>query len=267
MLVIVKIGGKVLEDNLPTLIQEIKDNLFQNQFVLVHGGGKEVTDIASQMGKEQKFVLSPKGFRSRYTDKETLEIYTMVMGGINQRITVGLQSQNICSVGLSGVDGPFVKAKRKKRIIILDDRGRKRVIEGGYTGQIQEVQPTLLQLLLNHGYVPVVAPIAISEEFEPLNVNGDRIAANIAGALKADKLLLLTDVPGIMIDDEPLSHTTVSGLESMLPQIGPGMVTKAYAAMEALNLGVGEVIISPGLEKKPVSNSLSHKCGTVINHD
>lgn len=269
MLVVVKLGGRVLQENLSMLTQDIKNQLSKKHyFVLVHGGGTEVSEIASKMGKKQKFVVSPKGFRSRYTDKETLEIYTMVMmGRINKRITAALQSEGICGVGLSGIDGLLVKAKRKKRIIILDDRERKRVINGGYTGQIREVRSKLLRLLLRNGCIPVIAPIAISEEYEPLNVNGDRMAAHIARAVKADKLLLLTDVSGIMVNGKTLPKTTISELERMLSKVGPGMMTKAYATIEALKLGVGEVVISSGLEKKPVTLSLSHKCGTVVGHD
>lgn len=268
MLVVVKLGGKVLEENLSMLTQDIQNNLSNNQFVLVHGGGREVTEIASKMGKNQKFVLSPRGFRSRYTDKETIEIYTMVMmGSVNKRIITDLQRKGICSVGLSGMDGSLVKAKRKKRIIIVDDRGRKRVIDGGYTGQINEVHPKFLRLLLKNGCVPVVAPIAISEEFEPLNVNGDRMAAHIAGALKADKILLLTDVSGIMMDGKQLSQTTASELEKTLPEVGHGMMTKAYSAIEAINLGVDEVVISSGLEKKSITRSLSQNRGTVVSRD
>ncbi|MFW6111247.1 MAG: [LysW]-aminoadipate/[LysW]-glutamate kinase [Thermoproteota archaeon] len=269
MLIVVKLGGKVLEENLSMLIREVKDNLSNVEFVLIHGGGSEVTHIASKMGKKQKFVTSPKGFRSRYTDKETIEIYTMVMvGRINKRIISALQREGICGVGLSGIDGFLVEAKRKKRIIIVDERGRKRVIQGGYTGQICRVRSKLLKLLLNNGFVPVIAPIALSKDFEPLNVNGDRMAAHIAGALKADKLLLLTDVSGILVDGKILSKTTTSELEKILPTLGPGMTTKAYATIEALKLGVGEVIISSGLKDKPITSSLNQKeGGTVVNHD
>ncbi len=268
MLIVVKMGGKVLGENLSNLTRDINNNVCKKQFVLVHGGGLEITEIASKMGKKQEFVVSPKGFRSRYTDRETIEIYTMVMmGRINKRIVAALQSEAICSVGMSGLDGSSVKAKRKKRIAIMDDRGRKRVVDGGYTGQICEVNPKLLWVLLNNGFVPVIAPIAISEEFEPLNVNADRMAAHIAGALKADKLALLTDVSGITLDGEFLSKITTSELKKMLPKVGHGMMTKAYAAIEALNLGVREVVISSGLQKHPISSYPSHKCGTVIGHD
>jgi len=268
MLIVAKIGGNVIKKGFSHLITDIKNNLPENQIVLVHGGGAEVTEIASKMGKKQQFVISPRGFRSRYTDRETVEIYTMVMvGRINKRIVSALQSQGVPSVGLSGIDGMLVKAERKKRIIIVDERGRKRVVDGGYTGRISQVDTQILRLLLENGYLPVIAPIAASEEFEPLNVDGDRMAAHIAGALKADKLVLLTDVPGITLEGKLLTKTNTSELKELLPKIGHGMITKAYAAIEALSLGVSEVIISSGLEEKPLSSPLAYKCGTVISNE
>jgi len=269
MLIMVKVGGTTLKgESTSELFFDLKNILSENRVVFVHGGGVEVTEIASKLGKEQEFVVSPGGFRSRYTDKETIKIYTMVMAGkINKQIVSTLQSQGIPSVGLSGLDGLLVRAKRKKRIIIVDERGRKRVVDGGYTGKISEVNARLLWLLIENGYVPVIAPIAISEEFEPLNVDGDRTAAYVAGALKADRLIFLTDVEGLTLNGKLVSKLKVSEVKGVLPKIGRGMITKVYAAMEALNLGVGEVIITSGLEKQPISSSLGHKCGTVISRE
>ncbi|MDH5635118.1 MAG: [LysW]-aminoadipate/[LysW]-glutamate kinase [Candidatus Bathyarchaeota archaeon] len=268
MLIVVKIGGSILKGVSSELVSDIKDVLSKNHIVLVHGGGKEVTEIASKMGKKQEFVVSPKGFRSRYTDKETIEIFTMVMAGkINKQIVSILMSQGISAVGLSGLDGFLVRAERKKRLVIVDKRGRKRVVDGGYTGKISEVDASLLRLLIENGYVPVIAPVAISEEFEPLNVDGDRTAAYIAGALNADRLILLTDVEGLILEDELVSKLSVSEVKEVLPRIGRGMITKVYAAVEALNLDVGEVLISSGLERLPISSSLKHECGTVISRE
>jgi len=202
MLIVVKVGGSILEEVPAELVSDIKNVLSGNQLVLVHGGGKEVTEIASKLGKEQKFVFSPTGFRSRYTDKETMEIFTMVMvGRINKKLVSALQKQKIPALGLSGLDGFLVRAERKKRLVIVDERGRKRVIDGGYTGKIGQINVSLLQLLLEDGYVPLVSPVAVSEEFEPLNVDADRTASSIAGALKADRLVLLTDVEGFSSED------------------------------------------------------------------
>jgi [amino group carrier protein]-L-2-aminoadipate/L-glutamate 6-kinase len=266
MLLVIKMGGSILKEGASTdLVADLKSLLKDNQVVLVHGGGVEVTEIARKLGKEQKFIISPEGFRSRYTDKETIEIYSMVMAGkINKQIVLALQSQGVPAVGLSGLDAQILQAERKKRIIEVDERGRKRVIDGGYTGKINKVNTDLLRLLLEKGYVPIVTPIAISEEFEPLNVDGDRTAANIAGALKADKLILLTDVQGLMLKGERIPKITAGEVREVLSGIGAGMSTKIHAAMEALNEGVAEVLVTAGTGKNPISCGLKHETGTVI---
>ena len=265
MLIVVKMGGSILKEDPTEIVSDIKNVLSASQVVLVHGGGKEVTEVASKLGKNQDFVVSPDGFRSRYTDLETIEIFTMVMAGkINKRIVSKLQSQGVPAWGLSGLDGSLIRAERKKRLIVVDETGRKRVIDGGYTGKIGEVNAGMLRLMLDNGYVPVVSPLAIGQEFEPLNVDGDRAAAYVAGALKADRLVLLTDVDGLILNGKVVSKLNIAEAKSMISRIGKGMVTKMYAAMEALNMGVGEVLISSGFKRLPISSPLKHECGTVI---
>src|SRR3972149_2264249 len=137
MLLVVKMGGSILKEGASSeLVSDLQALAKENKIVLVHGGGVEVTEIAAKLGKEQKFIVSPEGFRSRYTDKETMEIYTMVMAGkLNKQIVLALQSLGIPAVGLSGLDGAILKAERKKKLIAMDERGRKKVIDGGYTGK------------------------------------------------------------------------------------------------------------------------------------
>jgi acetylglutamate/LysW-gamma-L-alpha-aminoadipate kinase len=269
MLFVIKMGGSILKEGASSnLVSDLKELLKENKAVLVHGGGVEVTEIAAKLGKEQKFIVSPEGFRSRYTDKETIEIYTMVMAGkLNKQIVLALQSQGIPTVGLSGLDGAILKAERKKKLIAVDERGRKKVIDGGYTGKISGVNPDLIQFLLGKGYVPIVTPIATSEEFEPLNVDGDRMAAFLAGALKADRLVLLTDVQGLSLKGSHISKISATEVKEVLPSIGLGMSTKVHAALEALNQGVNEVLITSGLGEHPISSALKHEVGTVITRE
>jgi acetylglutamate/LysW-gamma-L-alpha-aminoadipate kinase len=269
MLLVIKMGGSILKEGASSeLVSDLKTLAKENRIVLVHGGGAEVTETAAKLGKEQKFIVSPQGFRSRYTDKETMEIFTMVMAGkINKQIVAALQSQGLAAVGLSGLDGLLLKAERKKRLITVDERGRKKVIDGGYTGKITEVNVDLLGLLLEKGYVPVVTPIAMSEEFEPLNVDGDRTAAVVAGALKADSLILLTDVEGLMLKGKPVSKITAPEAEEALSSIGKGMSTKVHAALEALNQGVKEALVTSGVRQQPISSALKHETGTVITNE
>jgi acetylglutamate/LysW-gamma-L-alpha-aminoadipate kinase len=138
------------------------------------------------------------------------------------------------------------------------------VIDGGYTGQLKKVNTDLLKTLLDKGYTPVVAPIATGEEFEPLNVDGDRVAAYVSGALIADRLILLTDVEGVILDGKVKPKLTSRDVKKTLQNIGPGMITKMYAALEALEMGVREVIIASGFVNMPITSALEHNNGTVI---
>lgn len=267
MKLVVKIGGSILKDGTPdvNLINDIKEVFSKCKLILVHGGGDEVTNIASKMGKEQVFITSPDGFRSRYTDKETLDIYVMVMAGkISKEIVSTLLEFGLPAVGISGVDGGLLKAERKKKLVIIDEKGRKRIIPGGYTGKITGVNTSLLETLINAGYLPVISPLSIGSEYEILNVDGDRAASYVAGALKADYLILLTDVEGLILDDKLCSEISSSRLKEKLGKIGPGMITKVYAAIEALEMGVGRVVISSGLKPKPITSALEGKVGTLI---
>jgi len=266
MITVVKVGGTVLDEGLTeTFIEDIKRNLSQTKIVLVHGGGNKVTQIASRMGKEQQFLISPEGFRSRYTDKDTMEIFTMVMAGkINKRIVSTFLAHGIQAVGITGIDGASVRASRKKQIISVNETGRKRLIEDSYTGKIESIDPKLISLLLENGYTPVVAPIVISEEFEELNVDGDRMAAHIAGSLRAERLVLLTDVEGLVLNGNLIPRLTLQEAELALSGIGKGMITKIHAAVEAVKMNVGEAVVMSGLQEDPISKSLSGKAGTVI---
>jgi acetylglutamate/LysW-gamma-L-alpha-aminoadipate kinase len=263
---VVKCGGKILEKGLDeTLALDIKQIAESNKCVFVHGGGIQVTQIAEKLGKPPKFVISPKGIKSRYTDREMIDIYTMVMAGkLNKQIVAALQRTSAQAIGLSGLDGRLLQAKRKKRLIIINERGRKMAIEGGYTGSIIDVNTELLDYLIDGGYLPVISPVAISEKFEPLNVDGDRVAAFIAGSLKADKLILLTDVRGVIRNDQIIPKLTLLEAEDILPKTGYGMITKIHAAIQALKMGVKEVIISSGIIEHPISLAIKHQVGTVI---
>lgn len=265
MAIVVKIGGSLVEQGInPTILEDIKDLSSARKLLIVHGGGDQVTKIAEKLGKSQTFVVSPEGIQSRYTDSETVVIYTMVMvGKINKEIVVALHRMGIDAIGLSGVDGALIKAERKKKLIIIDERGRKRIIEGGYTGKIQLVNSKLLNLLLENKYMPIIAPIAFGDEGELLNVDGDRAAAYVAGGIKAEKIVYLTDVEGVLIDGKLVHTISVSEARNMMPKIGFGMEKKVLASIEAINMGIKESIIASGLTKNPIKSAIDH-VGTVI---
>jgi len=266
MVTVVKIGGRTLRKGFnDSFVKDIHDVKEASPLVLVHGGGVEVTETAEQLGKEQRFVVSPGGMRSRYTDRETAEIFVMVMAGkINKNMVAQLQRGGVDALGLSGADGRTLRAERKERLLIIDERGRKRIIDGGYTGKITSVNDGLLHSLVEKGYVPVVAPIALGEKCELLNVDADRAGAYIAGALKADQWIVLTDVPGVMINKKVVSKLNRAEAKELLEDIGHGMKRKICAAVEALDLGAKEVIIASGLIDRPVTSALSEKRGTVV---
>ncbi len=265
-MIVIKIGGSVVDGLHQSTMPDLKQVTSQDKVILVHGGGKEVTSIAEKLGKEQKFIVSPGGVRSRYTDKETAEIYTMVMSGkINKEIVLMLQKNGINAIGLSGVDAGIIKAERKKKLIIIDERGRKVAIDGGYTGKITTVNSSLLQSVADDGYVPIVSPIALSEEFDLLNVDGDRAAAYVAGSVKADRVIFITNVNGLMMDNKLVTRLTVSEAKNILPKIGFGMEKKVLACTEALSMGVKEAIIASGQVTNPISSALKHDNCTVIS--
>lgn len=264
-MITIKIGGSVVDDLHPTTITDIKKISKQEGVIIVHGGGKEVTKVCKQLGKEPKFVTSPSGIKSRYTDKETAEIFTMVMSGrINKTIVRMLQQNGINAVGLSGVDGKVIQADRKKKLLILNEKGRKQAIDGGYTGKIANINDSLIKSLLDQGITPVISPIALSEESEFLNVDGDRAAAYVAGKVQSDKVLFITNVDGLLMDDKLVENLTLAEAKAIRPKIGPGMEKKILAATEALDMGVTEALIANGQKENPISSAIAHDNCTVI---
>jgi acetylglutamate/LysW-gamma-L-alpha-aminoadipate kinase len=232
----------------------------------VHGGGETVTEIAGRLGKEQKFVVSPEGVRSRYTDRETAEIYTMVMSGLlAKRIVLSLNSRGMRAVSLSGLDGSLLAGRRKKKLVVVDERGRKISIEGGYTGKVDSVNAQLVQRLLDDGYVSVVSPIALGEGAVPLNVDGDAAASALASGVKADAAIFLTNVDGLLIDGKLVERLSPGEAAEMLPKIGFGMQRKVMAAVDCVRSGVREAIICSGARDGPLSNGLAHKGCTVVS--
>jgi len=263
-MITIKIGGSVVDDLHPSTIADIK-KVTKQGVILVHGGGKEVTKVTEQLGKEPKFVVSPSNIKSRYTDKETIEIFTMVMAGkINKTIVRMLQKNGINAVGLCGIDGKIIQAERKKKLIIINEKGRKQVIDGGYTGKITNVNSELIKLLLDQGYTPVISPIALSEEFDYLNIDGDRAAAYVAGKIHSDKVLFLTNVDGLLLDEKLVKNLTNAEAKEIRPKIGFGMEKKILAATEALDMGVGEALIANGQRENPISSAINHENCTVI---
>src|SRR5574337_1858365 len=147
----------------------------------------------------------------------------------------------------------------------MNEKGRKMIIDGGYTGKIHDVNSSLIKLILDNGYVPVISPIAISEEFDFLNIDGDRAAAYVAGKMQSDKILFLTNVDGLLMNDKLVEKLTLAEAKEILPKIGFGMEKKILAATEALEMGVKEALVANGKKENPISAAISHDNCTVIS--
>jgi len=192
----------------------------------------------------------------------------MVMAGrINKTIVQMLQKNGINAIGLSGVDAKVIQAERKKKLMIINEKGRKQAIDGGYTGKIKEINSSLIKNLLEQGLTPVISPIAIGEESEFLNVDGDRAAAYVAGKIGSDKVLFITNVDGLFMDDKLVTKLTLAEAKEIRPKIGPGMEKKILASAEALDMGVKEALIANGQKENPISSALAHDNCTVIQHE
>ncbi len=264
---VIKLGGTEGVD-FSAISQDVAKMIAEGQkLVLVHGGSAEANALGEAVGRPPRFVTSPSGYTSRYTNRETLEVFAMAVNGkVNTFLVEQLQTLGVNALGISGVDGGLLRAKRKSAIRIVEN-GKKKILRDDYTGKIKAVNTSLLKTLLDAGYTPVIAPLALSEKGEALNVDADRAAGEIAGALDADTLLLLTAVPGLMRDfpDEStlIKEIPLANLDKAIGYAQGRMKKKVLGASEALFNGVKQVIIADGRVENPISSALNGK-GTVI---
>ena len=234
--------------------------------VLVHGGGAETNRIAEALGHPPRFVTSPSGFTSRYTDRATLDVFAMVVAGrVNKGLVERLQMLGAPALGLSGLDGRLLEGRHKRSVRSVEN-GRTVVLHGDHTGTVERVDADLLRLLLAAGYLPVVAPLGASFEGVALNVDGDRAAAAIAVALGAEVLLLLSNVPGLLRafpDEATLVPRVAAGEADALAWAQGRMKKKVQGAAAAVAGGVGRVVLADGRVAEPVRRALAGH-GTVV---
>lgn len=266
-IIVVKLGGTEGVD-FSAICCDAADLLDRGKkLVIVHGGSAEANALGEALGLPPKMITSPSGYTSRYTDRKTLEIFLMAVNGkVNTLLTEQLQMLNVNALGLCGLDGRLMQATRKESVQSLEN-GKRKIIRDDYTGKIETVNRDLLWLLLNAGYLPVIAPVAVSGKGEALNVDADRAAAVVASALGAETLILLTAVPGLM-KSFPDESTVIRQLpQNELSAAGEAaqgrMKKKVLGAAEALAGGVSRVIIADGRIQRPISNALAGE-GTVI---
>jgi acetylglutamate/LysW-gamma-L-alpha-aminoadipate kinase len=235
--------------------------------VLVHGTSAAADALVARVGLSVRHLVSPSGHVSRYTDPEMLELYVAAAAGqVNKALVAGLQRLGCNAVGLSGVDGHLLRARRKAAVRAVEN-GRQRVVRDDYTGQLESANEQLLGLLLNAGYTPVIAPLALGAGGERLNVDGDRAAALIAASLQARQLVILTNVPGLLAaypDESSLVRYVPSPRLEAAEALAQGrMKKKVLAAREALAGGVRQVIVADSRRPNPVRAALAGE-GTVL---
>lgn len=236
--VVVKYGGNAMINQ--TLKEQVMEDivllhLIGVKVVLVHGGGPEISEMMNKLGKESTFVNG-----LRVTDKETVDIAQMVLAGkINKSLVNYLEIKGGKSMGVSGIDGMLIEAKMKDEKL-------------GYVGEITNVNIGCVEDLLNNGYIPVISTIACDKEGNIYNVNADTAAARIAGALNAERLIMMTDIAGILKDkDDPttlIPQISVSQAKELFDEgiISGGMIPKVKCCIDAIGHGVKNVIIMDG---------------------
>jgi acetylglutamate kinase len=212
--------------------------------VVVHGGGPKISETMEKMGKSPVFIHG-----QRVTDEETVDIVEMVLGGlVNKEIVALINRHGGKAVGLTGKDGGLIKAKRKI-IKKKSAKAEEEIIDLGQVGEVVEVNPGVLKTLDDSGFIPVVAPVGVGDKGETLNINADSVASALAGALRAEKLILLTDVEGILDRKgnviPTLSKDEIDGLLED-GTITDGMIPKVEACLKALEAGVKKTHIIDG---------------------
>lgn len=261
---VVKLSGKITEEQeqLESLAEEV--TLCQQvgiRIAVVHGGGQQLTTLAEKLGIEQKIVNG-----RRVTDEKTLEVAKMVFAGqINLDILSALRRAGAETVGLSGLDGNIIHARRREiQNVMNHETGEVEVIDYGHVGDIVQINARLIQLLLDQDYIPVISSLGADDQGNVYNINADTIAAEIAVHLKAEKLILLTDVDGILIErDDPssrISRLTVDEAERLVRQrvVSSGMLPKIAAITHLIRRGVRSAHIINGSKR----NALLHEVFT-----
>ncbi len=263
-MIVIKLGGGADIDPQP-LLEDLA--ALEEPWILVHGGNEELTALSQRLGHPARFVTSPSGHVSRFTDEETLRHIQMAYRGrINNDLVRRLNNLGCSAIGLSGVDGGLLRARRKPAIRVVEN-GTKMLLRGDHTGTITEVRAELLGLLLEAGHRPVVTLPALGEDGSAVNVDGDRAAASIAAAVGATRLIILSNVPGLLRDvDDPdslIPHIPRAALSEAEGFAQGRFKKKMMAVDEALQAGVENVTLGTAHGPHPLQAALGG-LGTVI---
>ncbi|MFW6306994.1 MAG: acetylglutamate kinase, partial [Bacillota bacterium] len=246
---VIKYGGSIMSD------EKLKKNLIEDitllkyvgiNPVIVHGGGPAINETLDRLNIETKFING-----LRVTDKQTMEVVEMVLAAkINKEVVAMINQMRGEAVGICGKDGDLIKASKK----YFEDK----TIDLGYVGEVEKINPEIVQRLINDGYIPVIAPIGCDEKGESYNINADTVAGKLAVSLKAEKLIYLTDVDGIRYNPEDessrVSSLTFEEINRWIEEgkIQGGMLPKVESCMEAVHSGVVRTHILNGLVPHPL---------------
>lgn len=265
---VVKVGGGNDTNLQATALELAALHAAGRRIVLIHGGNSELDRLSTALGNPPRFVTSPSGQVSRYTDERTLDAFMMTYPGkINTRLVEALQAAGANALGLSGVDGRLVVGTFKGSVRSAEN-GRVIILRGDNTGTVEKVNAELLELLLGSGYLPVLSPPAISHCNRAMNVDGDRMAAAVAAALGANELLLLSNVPGLLRDPSNeaslVSRVTLEEESAALSLAQGRMKAKVASATMAVRSGVTRAVIGDARGNRPVTDALNGN-GTVFS--
>lgn len=241
--IVVKYGGNAMTD------AQLKEDFAKDVVLLklvgmnpvvVHGGGPQINDLLSRVGKEGEFVQG-----MRVTDAETMDVVEMVLGGqVNKEIVSLINKHGGKAVGLTGKDGHFIRARK----LFIQGEGAAE-IDIGQVGEVESIDATLVSLLDSQDFIPVIAPIGVGENGEAYNINADLVAASLAQTLKAEKLVLLTNTPGVLDrEGKVLTGLTARDVDALFADgtIHGGMLPKISSALDAARHGVNSVHIIDG---------------------
>ena len=259
----------MVAEGIDNLIEDLADLSDNYNFIIVHGGGPQINSLYESMGKNPKIFKTPKGFPTRYTDPEAIDIIKMALTGyVNKTIVEKMQTAGLNAFGFTGADGRTVVAQRKEKIMVLTDEGKRLILRNEFSGKKAKANTKMIKLMLENGLIPVIGSTSISPEGELLNMDGDRVANAIAKELNVDILMSLTDVEGIYKDlesKELIKTLKMAETDYWLDKLEGGMKKKLYAAIKSIKSGINRVIITSGSTKQPISKTLDGETGTVIS--
>jgi acetylglutamate/LysW-gamma-L-alpha-aminoadipate kinase len=266
-MLVIKIGGgaAIGEGGYVNFAEDLAT--IDEPFVVIHGGNAELSELSRRLGMPPRMITSSSARVSRYTDAATMDAMLMAYcGKVNKRLVATMRTAGINAVGLSAIDGG-IGVGRRKPVLRGSENDKPKVLRDDHAGTLEAVDATLIQLLLNNGYIPVLTPPALGEDGVPINVDGDKLALELATVLGADGLLFFSDTPGLLRDRDDES-TLIAEIDAAAPETALGaaagrMLVKVEAALGAVERGVGRVIFADGRIAHPMRAALSGQGTTV----